>query len=76
MSNKSEMICFKVTPRWKKHIEKHIADETNETIDPLVALVEEIIDFLVLHPLTEYGAAHWRRSDNPLIYSPELESAG
>jgi hypothetical protein len=51
-------------------VQKKLETETNDEIDPLVNLVEEIATFFRLRRLTEYPGASWLRTENEPVYSP------
>lgn len=54
---------------------KRVADAKPETIDPLLSLVEEIIDFFRLRRLEKYPAAAWTTTQvKPMISSEHLET--
>lgn len=52
-------------------IQKKFNTEENAEIDPLMELVQEIADRFRLRRLAGYPAAHWIRTENTPIYSPE-----
>ena len=51
-------------------VQKKVASVANEEIDPLMALVREVADYLNRRPLSAVGAA-WRKMENAPVYSPE-----
>ena len=51
-------------------IQKKVASLGNEEIDPLMALVREVADYLNRRPLAAVGAV-WRKTENAPVYSPE-----
>ena len=51
-------------------VQKKLEAETNDEIDPLVSLVEEIAMFFRLRRLAEYPNATWLRTENEPVYSP------
>lgn len=52
-------------------IQKKFNNGSNAEIDPLMELVQEIADQFRLRRLAAYPAAHWIRTENTPIYSPE-----
>ena len=51
-------------------VQRKVASVANEEIDPLMALVREIADYLNRRPLPSVGAI-WRKTENAPVYSPE-----
>jgi len=51
-------------------IQKKVGSLGNEEIDPLMALVREVADYLNRRPLSAAGAS-WRKTENAPVYSPE-----
>ena len=51
-------------------VQKKLETETNDEIDPLVNLVEEIATFFRLRRLAEYPNASWLGTTNEPVYSP------
>ena len=51
-------------------VQKKLETETNDEIDPLVNLVEEIATFFRLRRLAEYPNASWLSTTNEPVYSP------
>ncbi len=53
---------------------KKVADARPETIDPLLGLVEEIVDFFQLRRLKEYPDAAWVSTEvKPMVSTEHLE---
>ena len=59
-------------------VQKKVASVANEEIDPLLALVQEIADFLNRRnldlspgPAGQAGGAVWKKTENSPVYSPE-----
>ena len=56
-------------------VTKKIDRATPEVIDPLLGLVEEIVDFFRLRRLAKYPAAMWVSTENkPMVSTEHLES--
>ena len=56
-------------------VSKKIDRATPETIDPLLGLVEEIIDFFRLRRLANYPEAMWVSTENkPMVSTEHLEN--
>jgi len=49
-------------------VQKKVASAANEEIDPLLALVQEIADFLNRRPM---DGASWKKTENKPVYAPE-----
>ena len=49
-------------------IQKRVASLENDAVDPLMALVQEIADFLNRRNV---GGALWKKTENKPVYSPE-----
>lgn len=52
-------------------VEQQVEPETLAPIDALMLLVEEIVDFFRLRPLTEYPTAVWVKTEYAPIFSPK-----
>ena len=51
-------------------VQKKLESESNDEIDPLMNLVEEIATFFRLRRLAECPNASWLRTENEPVYSP------
>jgi len=52
-------------------VQKKVAAETPEEIDPLVSLVEEIADRFQFRRLGDYPTAAWSKTENVPVYAVE-----